>query len=87
MFRGAELAAGAEALALAAPAYRLKIEFFGDSITAGACNRDGATDQWTDFRTHNYALSWAHLTATALGGDDRAMAYSGMGVITGWETV
>ena len=85
-FHGVELAAGAEAWA-SPTGYRLKLEFFGDSITAGACNEDGATDQWDDFRMHNYAMSWAHLTAEALGADDRAMAYSGMGVITGWETV
>ncbi len=87
VFRGVELVVGAEAGLPPAPAYRLKMAFFGDSITAGACNEDGATDQWDDFRTHNYALSWAHLTATGLGADDRAMAYSGMGVITGWEPV
>ena len=86
-FRGVELAAGAEAWAPPAPAYRLRMAFFGDSITAGACNEDGATDQWDDFRTHNYALSWAHLTAQNFQADDRAAAYSGMGVITGWEAV
>jgi len=86
-FRGVELAAGAEAWAPPAPEYRLKMAFFGDSITAGACNEDGATDQWEDFRTHNYAQSWAHLTAEEFAADDRAMAYSGMGVITGWEPV
>ena len=87
IFRGVELAPGAEAWAAPQPRYRLKLAFFGDSITAGACNEDGVVDQWDDFRTHNYALSWAHLTARALEADDRAMAYSGMGVITGWEVV
>jgi lysophospholipase L1-like esterase len=86
-FRGVELAVGADAWAPAPAAYRLRMQFIGDSITAGACNEDGATDQWDTFRTHNYAQSWAHLTAMALGADDRAMAYSGMGVITGWEPV
>lgn len=87
VFRGVELAAGAEAWAAPLPKYRLKMAFFGDSITAGACNEDGPVDQWDNFRTHNYALSWAHLTAKAFDADDRAMAYSGMGVITGWEVV
>lgn len=86
-FRGVELAPGAEVWAPAVRAYRLKMAFFGDSITAGACNEDGTTDQWEDFRTHNYALSWAHLVAENFGADDRATAYSGMGVITGWEVV
>lgn len=87
VFRGVELAAGAEAWAPAPPKHRLKMAFFGDSITAGACNEDGPVDQWDDFRTHNYALSWAHLTAQAFDADDRAVAYSGMGVILGWEVV
>jgi hypothetical protein len=87
VFRGVVLAEGAEAWAAPLPKYRLKMAFFGDSITAGACNEDGPVDQWENFRTHNYALSWAHLTAKALDADDRAMAYSGMGVITGWEVV
>src|SRR6478736_4787849 len=85
--RGVERAAGADAWTSPAPGYRLKMAFFGDSITAGACNEDGATDQWEDFSTHNYARSWAHLTAQEFTADDRAMAYSGMGVITGWEVV
>lgn len=84
-FAGIELAAGAQAWAPPAPAYKLKLEFFGDSITAGACNEDGAEDQWTDFRTHNFAQSWAHMIALAFSADHRAMAYSGMGIATGWE--
>ena len=87
VFEGIVLDGFAEAWAPPAPGYRLKMAFFGDSITAGACNEDGATDQWDDFRTHNYARSWAHLTAEEFTADDRAMAYSGMGVITGWEVV
>ena len=86
-FRGAELAAGAQAWAPPAPAYRLKIEFFGDSITAGACNEDGEKDQWDDFRTHNHALSYGYLTSQALSADHRAMAVSGMGIRIGYVDV
>lgn len=85
-FRGVELARDAKVWTPPAPTGP-KFAFFGDSITAGACNEDGATDQWDDYRTHNYAKSWAHLTALACGADDRAVAYSGMGVITGWEVI
>jgi len=42
-FAGVELAAGAQAWVPLAPAYRLKIEFFGDSITAGPAMR---TARW-----------------------------------------
>ncbi len=83
-FRGIELPAGAAAWAPAATGARLRLEFIGDSITAGACNEDGAKDQWADRRTHNGALSYAALTAAALGADHRNIAVSGMGVVTGW---
>jgi lysophospholipase L1-like esterase len=86
-FQGVELAAGAQAWAPPAPDYRLRIEFFGDSITAGACNEDGVVDQWEDFRTHNYALSYAGLTAQAFRADHRAMAVSGMGIAAGYVDV
>ncbi len=86
-FTGVEIAAGARAWAAPAPDYRLRMEFFGDSITVGACNEDGATDQWEDFRTHNNALSYATLTAAAFSADYRCMAVSGMGIATGWVEV
>lgn len=84
---GIQLAKGAKTWAPRKPAPRLKFEFFGDSITAGACNEDGAVDQWDDFRTHNHALSYGYLTSQAFGADHRAMAVSGMGIITGWVDV
>lgn len=83
-FRGIELTAGAEAWAAPRPAYRLRLEFMGDSITAGANNEDGAVDQWEDRRTHNHALSYAYLTSQALGADHRAIAVSGMGICEGF---
>ena len=63
------------------------MEFFGDSITVGACNEDGAADQWEDFRTHNHALSYDYLTSQAWHADHRAMAVSGMGIAIGWTEV
>ncbi len=83
-FRGIEIAAGAQAWAAAPAAARLRLEFIGDSITAGACNEDGAKDQWEDRRTHNGTLSYAALTAAALGADHRNIAVSGMGLVVGW---
>jgi lysophospholipase L1-like esterase len=83
-FRGVELAAGEKALAPPAPVYRLRMEFFGDSITVGACNEDGSADQWDNRCTHNAALSFAALTASAFSADYRNIAVSGMGIITGW---
>jgi lysophospholipase L1-like esterase len=60
------------------------MEFFGDSITVGACNEDGDTDQWDNRRTHNAALSYTALTAAAFSADYRNIAVSGMGIATGW---
>ncbi len=84
VFRGIELAAGAEAWAPAPPVYKLRLQFLGDSITVGANNEDGETDQWDDRRTHNHALSYGYLTSQALGADHRATAVSGMGIGEGF---
>jgi lysophospholipase L1-like esterase len=83
-FRGVELAAGAQAWAGQPPAYQLRMEFIGDSITVGACNEDGDTDQWKNRRTHNAASSYAALTAAACQADHRNISVSGMGIITGY---
>ena len=83
-FSGAELVGGAEAWAPKPPAYKLRMEFIGDSITAGACNEDGEADQWNNFRTHNAALSYAALTAADFSADHLNISVSGMGIITGW---
>ena len=83
-FRGVELAPPAKAWAPLPLHYRLAMEFIGDSITVGACNEDGAADQWDDRRTHNCALSYATLTADAFDADYRNIAVSGMGIATGW---
>jgi lysophospholipase L1-like esterase len=83
-FRGIEIAPTAKAWLPAPPDYRVAMEFLGDSITVGACNEDGATDQWENRRTHNCAFSFAALTAEAFNADYRNIAVSGMGVVTGW---
>ena len=83
-FRGIELASGGGVTAPAPPGHRLAMEFIGDSITVGACDEDGAADQWTDRRTHNNALSYGALTAAAFDADYRNIAVSGMGVVLGW---
>jgi lysophospholipase L1-like esterase len=87
VFRGVELAPDAQVWPAADPGYRLRMEFIGDSITAGANNEDGAVDQWEDRRTHNHALSYGFLTSQALNADHRAMAISGMGIREGYIEV
>lgn len=83
-FRGIELADGASAFRPEKRPYRLSMQFFGDSITAGACNEDGEGDQWEDRRTHNNARSYGAFTAAAFSADYRNIAVSGMGIVTGW---
>ncbi|MBN2601126.1 MAG: SGNH/GDSL hydrolase family protein, partial [Candidatus Marinimicrobia bacterium] len=86
-FGGIEIPHRARAWAAANPHYKLTMEFIGDSLTAGACNEDGDTDQWEDLRTHNSACSYAAMTAEAFSADHRNIAVSGMGVSAGWTDV
>lgn len=86
-FVGVEIATGAAASVPPAPNYKLRMEFLGDSISAGACNEDGAEDQWDDRRTHNNALSYTALTAGAFHAEYHCTAVSGLGIATGWTDV
>jgi lysophospholipase L1-like esterase len=86
-FRGIGLAKGAGVWAPASGDHRLRMEFFGDSITAGACDEDGAADQWEDRSTHDNAKSYGCLAAEAFGADYRNVAVSGMGVAQGWAQI
>jgi len=84
VFRGVTLGDGATVHATPAPAYALRMLFFGDSITVGANNEDGIEDQWDDRSTHNNAKSYARLTADAFAADYRNIAVSGMGICEGY---
>lgn len=65
--------------------YDYKFLFFGDSITAGACNEDPGEDQWEDYSTHNNALSYGALTAENLNAEYRNVSVSGMGITMGYN--
>ena len=84
-FDGVELAAGAQVWAPPASAYRMSMEFIGDSIAAGACDEDGKADQWEDRRTHNSAKSYTTLTAAAFDADFQNLSVSGIGIVTGYD--
>jgi lysophospholipase L1-like esterase len=86
-FCGAELLTNASVWSPQPPHYKLRMEFIGDSITVGACNEDGAEDQWTNRLTHNAAFSYAALTADTFSADYRNIAVSGMGVAIGWTSM
>ncbi len=86
-FNGIQIDDGAKVWASAPVAYKLRMEFFGDSKTAGACNEDPNADQWDTRRTHNGLLSYAAMTAEAFNADHRNVTVSGMGIITGYVDV
>ncbi len=86
-FNGIQIDDGANVWAAEPTVYKLKMEFYGDSKTVGACNEDGNTDQWDTRRTHNGLLSYAAMTAEAFDADHRNISVSGMGVITGYVDV
>ncbi|HYH05314.1 MAG TPA: SGNH/GDSL hydrolase family protein [Bacillota bacterium] len=65
----------------------LRIEFYGDSITAGACNEDTDADQYDDLVTHNNYLAYGALTARALNAEYVCIAVSGTGICYSWNPV
>ncbi len=67
------------------PPARRRIEFIGDSITAGEGGRGPVSfDEWLPmmFSSHD---NFTALTAKALNADYSTLAISGWGVITGWD--
>jgi hypothetical protein len=86
-FNGVQIDDGAKVWSSAPVAYKLRMEFIGDSKTAGACNEDDGNDQWDTRRTHNGMLSYAAIASEALGADHRNISVSGMGIITGYVDV
>jgi len=66
------------------PARPLRLEFYGDSITAGACNGDMGVDQYEDLSTHDGTRAYGALTADRLGADYVGIAISGTGITRTW---
>jgi hypothetical protein len=67
------------------PERPLRMEFFGDSITAGACNEDPGEDQYLDPYTHDAYLSYGAIAARELGADYVGTAVSGVGLCYSWN--
>lgn len=83
-FHGLRLAEGGRLLD-PPPARPLKLEFYGDSITAGACNGDVDADQYDDLYHHDGTRAYGALTAARLGADYVGIAVSGIGVTATWN--
>lgn len=69
------------------PARSLRLDFYGDSITAGACNGDAGADQYEDLSTHDGTRAYGAITAARLGADYRGFAISGTGITATWGDV
>ena len=69
------------------PERSLRLEFYGDSITAGACNGDMGTDQYEDLSTHDGTRAYGALVATRLGADYIGIAVSGIGITRTWDSL
>jgi len=67
------------------PARPLKLAFYGDSITAGACNGDVADDQYEDLYPHDGTRAYGAVTAERLGADYVGIAVSGIGITATWH--
>ena len=81
--QGFELEPGAMVLAASLPSRR--IEFIGDSVTAGF-GVDGADGNCSfSTATENYSHSYAALTAQALGAEQVAVAVTGAGVYRNFD--
>ncbi len=61
------------------------IEFYGDSITAGACDEDPDADQYDDLTTHNNYTSYAAVCSRILGVRYSNISFSGIGICASWH--
>ncbi|RZL28912.1 MAG: hypothetical protein EOP35_25690, partial [Rubrivivax sp.] len=84
VFHGLRLAESGELLEPPPPRL-LKFVFYGDSITAGACNGDVAEDQYDDLYPHDGTRAYGALTAARFGADYTGIAVSGIGITASWH--
>jgi len=86
VFLGLRLAEGGRLLD-PPPPRPLRLVFYGDSITAGACNGDLGEDQYENLSTHDGTRAYGALTAARLGADYVGIAVSGIGITATWDTL
>ncbi len=84
VFTGLRMAEGGRLLD-PPPPRPLKLAFYGDSITAGACNGDPTDDQYEDLYFHDGTRAYGALTAERLGADYVGIAVSGIGITATWH--
>lgn len=69
-----------------APQRDVRIEFIGDSITAGYGLDEENPNAEFSTRTENFSETYAYLAAKELAADCYAVAFSGYGVLTGFSS-
>ncbi|MBW8848891.1 MAG: hypothetical protein JF607_28530, partial [Burkholderiales bacterium] len=84
VFLGLRLAEGGKLLE-PPPPRPLRLAFYGDSITAGACNGDIGEDQYADLSTHDGTRAYGAVTAARLNADYVGIAVSGIGITATWD--
>jgi lysophospholipase L1-like esterase len=90
-FEGLFIDGGQRSLRPRPPALPRKIEFYGDSITAGAVDEvypydnDGDTYNPIGYSAHNNYTAYGAVTARAIGAEYVAIACSGIGVSVSWN--
>ncbi len=82
-FRGFT-ATGGQMLAAPTPSTK-RIEFIGDSITAGYGNEGTSPSQHFTTQNENAYLSYGSVTARALGADQFTVAWSGKGIVRNYD--
>jgi hypothetical protein len=63
------------------------IEFYGDSITAGACDEIPGKDNYVDMVQHNCYTSYAAILCRSLNAEMSNLAVGGTGVCVSWNSV
>lgn len=79
VFKGVQIVGGS--LEDPSPAASRRIEFIGDSITTGYGNEGQSPECWFTPQTQNAEMSYAAITAEALGAEYALIALSGLGVV------
>lgn len=65
----------------------VRLEIYGDSITAGACNEDLAIDQYDHLARHDPQVGYAAIAARRLGVEVVNLAVSGTGLTCSWNPI
>jgi len=90
-FQGLFIDRGQRALRPRPPALPRKIEFYGDSITAGVCDEvfpydnDGDTYNPIGYSSHNNYTAYGAITARNIDAEYVAIACSGIGISVSWN--